>query len=227
MPHSRNCQTLRVPRHSRGFTQKKLLNSSNNEGAFVKIDQLPTHHHKCYLATINKKLTKYAHDRKFKNKKNISVSANFGLVHHFNLGDIKGNNVLHIKTLITLLDYFRFYKNIYQHDNVDLKNSENLILSEIAKDNPKQPFLLLVGRNSDDLPCLFNMLHITAIKNETVQHFALIVLSISLIENSDGSYPVHRWFLEMISHPKSKKYFNDSYKENKIQINISSDIKLF
>lgn len=207
------------------FKEKLEAALKNNKPLFI--DDIPNNHHECYLDSLNKKLDKYAHQRKFKNKDELFVSANFGIVHHFDLGELINSSISEIKTLITALDYIRFYKRLAPSDNIDLKNAENLILKEIVNENQEEPFILAVGRELADLPCLFFMLHMTIFKKTTRKHIALLVLNIPHIENSDGKYPVHNWFKSRIFHPKSVKYSNDEYKETKVLLNINPNLKLF
>lgn len=206
---------------------KEILLTNSKERPFTYIDMLPTSHHNCYLGALNKKLDKYAHQRKFNRDGERLVSANFGLVHHFNLGVIGEGSVSDVKKLITLLDYIRFYKKLAPSENIDLKNAENLLLQELMNDKQVQPYLLLIGREWNDIPCLFYMLHISIIKQSKRHHLALISLNTVLLDNSDGNYPIHKWFADRVFHPKSKKYLNDEYKENKIIINIGAGEELF
>jgi len=143
--------------------KEKLEDTENNEKPLF-IDDIPNDHHEFYLDKLNDKLDKYAHQRKFNKGEKKFVSANFGIVHHFDLGELINNSITELKTLITALDYIRFYKRLAPSDNFDLKNAENLILNEIINENQAEPFILAVGRELADLPCLFFMLHITIIK---------------------------------------------------------------
>jgi len=206
--------------------KEKLEASINNEKPLF-IDDIPNDHHEFYLDPLNKKLEKYAHQRKFEKREEGFVSANFGIVHHFDFGELLNNSISEFKSLITALDYIRFYKRLAPSENIDLKNAENLLLKEIVNENQEEPFVLAVGRELADLPCLFFMLHMTIIKQTKRKHISLFVLNISHLENSDGKYPVHNWFKSRIFHPKSVKYSNDGYKETKISIKINPNVRLF
>lgn len=206
---------------------QRILYNNHQNNLSTYIDMLPNLHHDCYLEAMNKKLDKYAHQRKFDDDGEQLISANFGLVHHFNLGEFKEGKVSDVKKLITLLDYIRFYKRIAPSKNIDLKNAENLLLNELVNENQSNPYLLFVGRDLKDLPYLFNLLHISIIKKSISHHLALIFLNTSHLDNSDGTYPVHKWFIERIFNPESVTYSNDEYKEKKVIINIGSDTELF
>lgn len=206
---------------------KEILTKNHREKASTYIDMLPKLHHECYLGALNKKLNKYAHQRKFNREGQQLVSANFGLVHHFNLGILKEGKLHDVKKLITLLDYIRFYKNLAPSENVDLRNAENLLLNELANEQQVHPYILSIGRELKDLPCLFYLLHISVTKQSKMRHLALISLNTAHLDNSDGTYPVHKWFAERIFHPKSEKYLNDEYEEKKVVINIEAGDKLF
>jgi len=206
---------------------KKILEQNFKEKASTYIDMLPTLHHECYLGALNKKLSKYAHQRKVDREGGTFVSANFGLVHHFDMGELRERRLSDVKKLITLLDYFRFYKKLAPNKNVDLRNAENLLLNELVNENQVHPYLLAIGREWNDIPCLFNILHISITKNSKTSHLALMSLNISHLDNSDKTYPIHKWFGEKIFHPKTKFFLNDEYKEKKIVINIDSSAELF
>ncbi len=59
---------------------KRILDSNSRQEKSTFIDSLPNAHHDCYLEAINKKLSKYTHDRKFKIDNVEKICANFGLV---------------------------------------------------------------------------------------------------------------------------------------------------
>ena len=206
---------------------KKILLDANNDVVPCSIDSIPNSHHQCYLDSINKKLDKYAHKRQFKKQNKGFVSANVGIVHHFNLEGLRGDNLSEIKKVITVLDYIRFYKRLSLSDNIDLKNAENDILNEIVNEDQNDPYLLMVGREWDDLPCLFLMLHISIIKRSKRKSLALLMLNTTHLDNSDEKYPVHNWFKDRIFHPRTFKQLNSEFKEKKITINISADKKIF
>lgn len=207
------------------FNEK--LEATENKGEPLFIDDIPNNHHKFYLDSLNKKLDKYSHHRQFRKEGKQFVSANFGIVHYFNLGELSNNRVCEIKTLITVLDYIRFYKRLAPSDNIDLKNAENLILNEIINENQVEPFLLALGRELADLPCLFLMLHITILKQSKRKHLALLLLNISHFGNSDEKYPVHNWFKSRIYHPESIKHTNKHFEEKKFSISINPNERLF
>jgi hypothetical protein len=206
---------------------KEKLEATKNNGKPLHIDDIPNDHHEFYLDKLNDKLDKYAHHRKFSKGEKIFKSANLGIVHYFDLGTLFENRTSELKTLITLLDYIRFYKKLAPSDNVDIKNAENMILNEILNEDQKEPFILAVGRKLPDLPCLFLMLHMTVIKRTKIKNLALLLLNTSHFDNSDGLYPVHNWFRGRIFHPKSVKYSNDDYEEKKVSINIHPNAKIF
>jgi len=125
------------------------------------------------------------------------------------------------------LDYIRFYKLLASSENIDLRNAENLLLTELVNENQSSPYLLSIGRELKDLPCLFYMIHISIIKKSKNHHLSLICLILSHFDNSEGNYPVHKWFVERIFHPESVKYTNDKYKEKIVVINIGPGTDLF
>ena len=206
--------------------QEKLDATSNNGKSFF-IDEIPNDHQEFYLDSLNNKLDKYAHQRKFKKGEKLFVSANFGIVHYFDLGELINNSISEFKNLITVLDYIRFYKRLAPSNNIDLKNAENLLLKEIVNEKQEEPFILAVGRELADLPCLFFMLHMTIMKQTKRKHIALFVLNTPHLDNSDGKYPVHTWFKSRIFHLKSEKYLNSEYEETKVLLNINPSVKLF
>jgi hypothetical protein len=200
---------------------RKIIESTKKNKGSCFIDSIPDIHQEFYLDQFNDKLDKYAHQRKFTRCNEQRVSANFGMVHHFNLGELNKNRLSDTKKLITFLDYIRFYKRLAPSDNIDLKNAENMILNEIFNENQQEPYILVVGRELEDLPCLFFMIHIAVYKKTKRRDLTLIMLNIAHLENSDGLYPVHNWFKEMLFDLRSVKCSNREYKEKKIQINIS------
>lgn len=211
-----------VPHEFEGILKN---NYKNNLPTYI--DRLPNAHHDCYLAALNKKLDKYAHQRNWNEDGSQLISANLGLVHHFNLGEFKDGKLSEVKKLITLLDYIRFYKRLAPSENTDLRNAENLLLTELVNENQSSPYLLSVVRELKDLPCLFYMIYISIIKKSKDHHLSLICLNVSHFENSDVTYPVHKWFAERIFHPESVKYANDEYKQKLVVMNIKPDTDLF
>lgn len=207
-------------------TFKEILQGSN-KGENSRIDMLPDVHHKCYLDALNKKLDKYAHKRKFKRDGQLMVTANLGIVHHFNLGTVEGNNISNAKGLITLIDYLRFYKALSPSVNIDLRNTENLLLKEIINKEQRDPYILLVGREYDDIPCLFLMIHVSIKKNDKTHDLSVMALNTSFLDNSNMTHPVHKWFARKIFHPLSKKYMNDELSPEGFTIKIRNDNKLF
>jgi len=206
---------------------KDKLKYSESTGKPLFIDDIPNDHHEFYLDKLNDKIQKYAHHRKFRNGEKELVSANFGIVHYFDLGKLSNNSVSELKTFITVLDYIRFYKRLAPSDNADIKNAENIIMNEIVNENQSKPLILTVGRELADLPCLFLMMHLTVIKKSNRKSISLIVLNISHLGNSDGKYPIHNWFISRIFHPESVKYSNDEYVAKEFSININPSAKMF
>lgn len=206
---------------------KEILQGNTNKDENAYIEMLPDVHHKCYLDALNKKLDKYAHKRKFTCNGQSMVTTNLGIVHHFNLGTVKENNISNASGLITLLDYFRFYKALAPSDNIDLRNAENLLLKEIVNKEQKTPYILAVGRELNDVPYLFLMIHVSIKKNNKTQDLALLAVNTFFLDNSDMTHPVHKWFASRILHPLSKKYMNDELTPEEITININKDNKFF
>lgn len=203
---------------------RDLLAKSNNDVVKTTIDMLPNIHQDCYLEKINKKLDKYAHKRKYIDNEQTMVTANLGIVHHFNLGKAEGNNISDVKALITLLDYFCFYKRLAPSDNIDLKNAETRLLQDLINDAQSSPSIQVVGRALKTLPCLFQMLHVSVEKNNSIHDLAIMVLNTSIIDNSDGKHTVHKWFARKILDPRNKKYWNDEATTENINITISNQI---
>ncbi|MCI5222617.1 MAG: hypothetical protein D3924_08100 [Candidatus Electrothrix sp. AR4] len=199
---------------------RKLLFNNEKEKIAKSIDSLPTYHHQCYLDALNKKLDKYAHQRKC-NKNDSLISSNFGLVHHFDLGELNKGSISTPEKLITMLDYIRFYKSLAPSDNIDLRNSEYILHTDLCDEEQTLPCVLSVGRELKHLPCLFFMIHISIIKKTIRRNLALFVLNTWQLDHSDGLYPVHNWFKEMIFHPKTTRYSNETFKCGKVQINVA------
>ena len=208
-----------IPQHF-----KTLLTNNIGNNTTINIDMLPNTHQECYLDKYNKKLDKYAHQRKYVENGQLLVTSNFGIVHHFNLGKLEDNNISNSKELITLLDYLRFYKRIAPSDNVDLVIAENKLLQEILNHNQNTPFVQIVGREVEDLPCLFQILHVIINKNNSVQDLAIIVLNTTIIDHSDMVHPVHKWFFNIIFDPRSTKHLNTEFKQNIFNITIKDDV---
>lgn len=203
---------------------RDILGKSKNNNVNTTIDMLPNIHQDCYLDKINKKLDKYAHKRKYSDNKQEMVTANLGIVHHFNLGKAEGNNISDIKSLITLLDYIRFYKRLAPSDNLDLRNAETFLLQGLLNDGQSSVPMQMVGRDLKTLPCLFYMIHVVAETNNTMLDSAIMVLNTSIIDNSDGKHPVHGWFARKILDPRTIKYLNDEATTENIAITISNKI---
>ena len=208
-----------IPQYFKNLLTKSSCNDDN-----INIDMLPNVHQDCYLEKFNKKLDKYAHQRKFIKNGQLMVTANYGIVHHFNLGQVKGNNIADVKSLVTLLDYLRFYKRLAPSDNIDLKNAETRLLQELINDAKSSPSVQIVGRSLENLPCLFQMLHVSVEKDNSIHDLAIMVLNTSILDNADGKHPVHKWFARKIFHPKTKKYWNDETTTEKVSININKQI---
>ncbi len=203
---------------------KELLFEKTSTNGSVNIDMLPNNHQECYLDKYNSKLDKYAHQRKFLDNGPLKVSCNLGIVRHFNLGKIKGNKISAIKELITLLDYFRFYKRLAPSDNIDLKNAETRLLKELINNDQKSPFIQLVGREPENLPCLFHILHVSLEKNESIHDLAVIVLNTTILDSIDGNHPVHKWFFRKIFHPKNKMHLNNETPTEKVNITLNNQV---
>lgn len=203
---------------------KTLLTQAGSNEDDINIDKLPNIHQDWYLKKFNKKLDKYAHQRKFTQNGQLMVTTNYGIVHHFNLGQVKGSNIAETKSLITLLDYLRFYKRLAPSDNIDLKNAETRLLQELINDAQSNPSVQMVGRPLKDLPCLFQMLHVTVEKNNSIHDLAIVVLNTAILDNADGKHPVHNWLARKIFHPKTKKYWNDETPSKKVSITINKQI---
>ena len=203
---------------------RDLLAKSNDDVVNKTIDLLPNNHQNCYLEKLNKKLDKYAHKRKFIDNDQSMVTANLGIVHHFNLGKAEGNNISDVKALITLLDYFRFYKRLAPSNNIDLRNAETNLLQDLMNDAQSNSSVQIVGRGLQTLPCLFQMLHVAVEKNNSMHDLAVMVLNTSIMDNSDGNHPVHKWLSRKILDPRNKKYWNDEATKNNITVTISNKI---
>ena len=204
---------------------KDLLSKNANNDVDTYIDMLPNSHHDCYLDKYNGKLDKYSHQRNFIRDGQVKVTTNFGIVHHFNLGKVEGNNISDAKGLITLLDYFRFYKRLAPSNNIDLKNLEARLLRMLLNDAQNSPFILIVGRTLESLPCLFQILHVCVEKQNAIYDLSIMILNTSILDNADGNHPVHKWLASKILDPRSKKYLNDDTPNEKFQIAINP--KLF
>lgn len=203
---------------------KDLLNKNTKNDVDTYIDMLPNFHHDCYLDKINGKLDKYAHQRKFILKGQIKVTTNLGIVHHFNIGKVEGKNISNAKGLITLLDYFRFYKRLAPSNNIDLKNAKTRLLQMLINDVQSSPFIQFVGRTLKSLPCLFQILHVCVEKKNAIHDLAIVILNTSILDNADGDHPVHKWLASKIFDPRSKKYLNDDTPPEQIQVAINPKI---
>lgn len=205
---------------------KDILKKNSQEKIFTCIDMLPTFHHFCYLNALNKKLNKYSHKRKYSIGERQLVSANLGLVHHFNLGIIQEGCFTEVRKIITLLDYLRFYKRL-SIKNDDLNNAGNLLLQELLNENQVDPYLLFIGREWKDVPIFFYLVHISVIKQQRKCHLALFILNTTILDACDKSYPIIRWFEEIIFNPKTQKYPTDAFDRKNIMIKIGNDEDLF
>lgn len=173
-------------------TLKRLLQNPDRKEENLSINKMPSEHHKKYLDVLNKKLDKYAHQRKFHEGKKISVTSNLGIVHHFNLGVVKDNIISDRNKLITLVDYFRFYKLIALSENADLDKAEDIILKELINCKQEEPFIVTLGRNWSDLPALFLMIHILIKRNNKKYNLGLILVNTSILDKSNFDHPVHK-----------------------------------
>jgi hypothetical protein len=206
---------------------RRIIESTKNSEDSCFIDSIPDIHQEFYLDQFNDKLDKYAHHRRFNQNGKIFKSANLGLIHHFNLGEFEQNNISELRTLIALLDYIRFYKRLAPSDNIDLRNAENLLLNEIVNKNQIGPSYFLVGRELPELPCLFFGIHILINKNSEPRHLALLILNVTHLDNSDGSYPVHNWLKGLIFSQHAVKITNNDFQEKKITIKINEEKNIF
>jgi len=172
------------------------------------IAELPTEHHRAYLDALNKKLGKYSDQRTFTLDGKMLVSANFGIVHHFNLGIVRDTNIENVRELITLLDYVRFYKSLAHSSNTDLNVAENRLLLELVNHQQKFPYVMIAFREWSDVPQLFIMIHATATKGGKIVDLAIILLNSSILGTV---HPIHRWFNKMIAkNPPEIVTSNDS-----------------
>lgn len=176
-------------------TFKALLDNAKHCQEKPSIAELPTEHHQCYLGALNKKLEKYSHKRPFtRDGKNV-VTANLGIVHHFNLGMVKETNVANVRDLITLLDYVRFYKSLATSSNIDLSVAENRLLQELVNHQQQSPCVMVAFREWPDVPHLFLMIHVVAEKSIGTVDLSIILLNSSILGTT---HPVHQWFNSMI-----------------------------
>ena len=204
-------------------TFKEIMEGNSN----TSIDMLPTIHYKCYLAALNNKLDKYSHKRTYTHKGQSMVTANLGVVHHFDLGTVSAKSLSNSAGLITLLDYLRFYKALAPSDNIDLRNAENRLLKEIFNEAQETPYILAIGREVRDVPYLFLMIHITVKKRSKRSDLALIALNTFFLDTADMTHPVHIWFAGKILHPLTKKFVNDELSPERVTINIKGFNELF
>ncbi len=207
-------------------TFKKILQDATNDEEKPSINMLPIEHHQCYLDALNKKLDKYSHHRKFTRDGKLLVSANLGIVHHFDLGNVAKRNISDVRSLITLLDYLRFYKSLAPSDNTDLRNAENRLLIEIVNQEQQFPYVMMVGREWSDVPHLFLMIHITAIKDNKDMDISIILVNTILLDNSGLTHPVHKWFAINILN-RSEKCRNEEYTSQIITIGFNRNSNIF
>ena len=207
-------------------TFQQILQETANEQKKPNLGMLPNVHHQLYLEALNKKLDKYAHQRKFSLNNKLMVTTNIGIVQHFNLGNVVENNIANVKGLITLIDYIRFYGSLAPSDNIDLLNAETMLLTELLNKEQKEPCILMIGREWSDLPSLFLMIHATVSKNNKDFDIGIILVNTTILDKSDGNHPVHKWFANAILN-KSKKHLNKDFSPTNITIGFNSKGDVF
>lgn len=204
-----------------------LFNKNTKNNVDTLIETFPTEHHQLYLNVINKKLKKYSHKRAFKKDNKSLVSANLGIVHHFNLGDIQHNTISNTKELITLVDYISFYKHLAPHDNIDLTNASTLLWEEIIKPKPGTPYILVVAREWSDLPYWFLLIHVNIVRNGTKHDFAIMLINTCIANNLNSNYPVYKWLISQALHPSTQEFEDDKIIPTKTTFHVHGSNDLF
>ena len=179
------------------------------------------------MNVINKKLEKYSHERKYIANGQSMVSANFGIVYHFNLGSIQDNTISNTRELITLIDYIRFYKHLAQHDNIDITNASTLLWEEIVKKKPDTPYILVTNREWNDLPCWFQMIHVIVSRNNIIHDFAIMLVNSCIFQKSNQSYPVYKWFISNFMHHSSQVFNGEELIPKKTIFHVKGSNGLF
>lgn len=205
----------------RKFLQKQEL------GQHLSIRDASSYHHKCYLQKLNQKLNKYGHKRKYSSNGDQFVSANVGIVHHFNLGSLDNGKISKTKKLITALDYIRFYSHLSERTNSDIISGETLLLEELFNDNQNEPCVVAIERDLGNIPCLFIMLHISIKKDDKINDLAFFLYNANSLKNLDLSYPVHNWIFSKLFKPTTTIFQDDEYKKRKITLKINAVDNLF
>jgi hypothetical protein len=207
------------------FFEKFLENKE--PGECISIRDLPNSHHKYYLQKFNKKLKKYAHERKYNKNDNQFLSANVGIVHHFNMGSLKQGKITETKKFITALDYIRFYGHLSPTINSDIISGESMLLEELFNENQKEPYVVAIERDLENVPCLFIMLHIAINKGGQINDLAFFLFNAESLKKLDLSYPVHKWIFSKLFEPTMKVFPDDEFKKKNITLKINGVDKLF
>lgn len=202
---------------------KKILDDAAISQEQPSINALPTEHHQLYLGVLNKKLDKYSHQRRFTRADKDVVSANLGIVHHFNLGRVSGKNVENVRGLITLLDYVRFYKSLASSKNTDLSVAVNRLLKELANPYQKGPFVMIAFREWDEVPQLFLGLHVRATKSDATADFAIILLNTALLDANGFTHPVHQWFGLIVQRNPPEDVTKSEHGDQVVTIGFNKD----
>lgn len=204
-------------------TFKKILDDAAISQEQPSINALPTEHHQLYLGVLNKKLDKYSHQRRFTRAGKPVVSANLGIAHHFNLGNVSGKNVENVRGLITLLDYVRFYKSLASSNSTDLSVAVNRLLEELANPEQKCPFVMIAFRKWEDVPHLFLVLHVRATKSDAAADSAIILLNTALLDANGFTHPVHQWFGQIIQRNPPEDVTKSAHEDQVVTIGFNRD----
>lgn len=207
------------------FLEKFLQNKE--PGQYVSIFDASSFYHECYLQKLNKKLDKYAHKRKYTSNGAQFISANLGVVHHFNLGNLENGKIAETKKLITILDYIRFYSHLSETKCSDIVSGENILLEEMFNENQKESCIVAIERDLGNIPYFFIVLHIAIIKKGIINDLALFLYNSNPLMKLDLRYPVHKWLYSKVFEPTTEVFQDDNYKNKKITLKINAVDTLF
>ncbi|MCI5212254.1 MAG: hypothetical protein D3910_26510 [Candidatus Electrothrix sp. ATG2] len=191
----------------------QLFNRLKENKSF-SLEEMPKEHYGNYLKAMNnKKIMKYCY------RKEGTISKNFGMVHHINLGEIKNKRIQESEKFFLLIDLMKFYGSLSPQSNIDISNFYKRLMHKIIEtdmSDPNDPYVCLTGRDYHewkDVPCFFYLLHINAIKDGKLHHFALWIINICHLYDPsiNINYQIHDFFRKIASDPTVKEVSSEEY----------------